>query len=139
LVRWVVFGGLNWRCAWVAYGYPTSFFLRPGLMGHDFYVPNAKFTFRFFSARLARPSLPIRMAADKPAGTYSGFLIRRVGGERRPGRHYGFGAIPRGVTPRRFPKTIFEVLCVAITGINSHRSSHCARGVRGIRAILWLF
>jgi hypothetical protein len=55
----IVFGGAELALRLAGYGYPTSFFLRTRIHGHDFYVPNAKFTYRSFSATLARPSLPI--------------------------------------------------------------------------------
>ena len=71
----VVFGSIELALRLAGYGYPTSFFLRTHISGHDFFVPNDKFTFRFFSAALARPPLPIRMAADKSTNTYRVFLF----------------------------------------------------------------
>ena len=71
----VVFGCVELVLRLAGYGYPTSFFLRTRIHGHEVYVPNAKFTYRFFSATQARPSLPILMAADKPTNSYRIFLF----------------------------------------------------------------
>ena len=78
----LVLGSLELALRVVGYGYPTSFLLRIQVHGRDFYVPNPKFTFRFFPAKLARPTLPIRIAADKSTNAYRLFLFRRVGRER---------------------------------------------------------
>jgi len=135
----VGFGGVELALRLGGYGYPTSFFLPTRINGHDFYVPNAKFTFRFFSARLARPSLPIRMAADKPAGTYRVFLFGESAANGDPDASYGFGRYLEVLLRERFPKTDFEVLCVAITGINSHTILPIARECARHQGDLWLF
>ena len=134
----VVFGGVELALRLGGYGYPTNFFVRTRINGHDFYVPNAKFTFRFFSPRLARPSLPIRMAADKSASAYRIFLFGESAANGDPDASYGVGRYLEVLLRERFPKTDFEVLCVAITGINSHTILPIARECARHQGDLWL-
>jgi len=91
LVPLVILGGAELGLRLAGYGYATSFFLPTRINGHDFYVPNAKFTFRFFSARLARPSLPIRMAADKSTNAYRIFLFGESAANGDPDPTFGMG------------------------------------------------
>jgi tetratricopeptide (TPR) repeat protein len=134
----VVFGSVELALRLAGYGYPTSFFLRTRIRGHDFYVPNAKFTFRFFSATQARSSLPIRMAANKSTNVYRIFLFGESAANGDPEPSYGVGRYLEVLLRERFPKTDFEVLCVAITGINSHTILPIARECAQHQGDLWL-
>jgi tetratricopeptide (TPR) repeat protein len=134
----VVIGGVELALRLAGYGYPTNFFLRTRIHGHEFYVPNAKFTFRFFSATQARPTLPIRMAADKPTNTYRIFLFGESAANGDPDPTFGMGRYLQVLLGERFPKTDFEVLCVAITGINSHSILPIARECARHQGDLWL-
>jgi tetratricopeptide (TPR) repeat protein len=122
----------------VDYGYPTSFFLRTTINGREFYVPNPKFTFRFFSATQARPTLPIRIAAEKPKGTYRIFLFGESAANGDPDPTYGVARYLEVLLRERFPKIDFEVLNVAITGINSHTILPIARECARHHGDLWL-
>jgi tetratricopeptide (TPR) repeat protein len=134
----VVFGSVELALRLCGYGYPTSFFLRTHISGHDYFVPNAKFTFRFFSAALARPPLPIRMAADKSTNTYRIFLFGESAAAGDPDPSFGAGRYLQVMLRERFPKTDFEVVCVAITGINSHTILPIARECARHQGDLWL-
>ena len=134
----VVFGSVELALRLTGYGYPTSFFLRTHISGHDFFVPNAKFTFRFFSATQARPTLPIRMAADKATNAYRIFLFGESAANGDPDPTFGMGRYLQVLLRERFPRTDFEVLCVAITGINSHTILPIARECARHQGDLWL-
>jgi tetratricopeptide (TPR) repeat protein len=133
-----VFGSVELALRVAGCGYPTSFFLRTRINGHEFFVPNAKFTFRFFSATQARPTLPIRMAADKPTNTFRIFLLGESAANGDPDPTFGMGRYLQVLLGERFPKTDFEVLCVAITGINSHTILPIARECARHQGDLWL-
>ena len=134
----VVFGSVELALRLAGYGYPTSFFLRTHISGHDFFVPNAKFTFRFFSAALARPPLPIRMAADKSTNAYRIFLFGESAAAGDPDPSFGVGRYLQVILRERFPKTDFEVVCVAVTGISSHTILPIARECARHQGDLWL-
>jgi tetratricopeptide (TPR) repeat protein len=134
----VVFGSVELALRLAGYGHPTSFFLRTRIRGHDFYVPNAKFTFRFFSATQARSSLPILMAANKSTNVYRIFLFGESAANGDPDPSYGVGRYLEVLLRERFPKTDFEVVCVAITGINSHTILPIARECAQHQGDLWL-
>src|ERR1035437_9197015 len=89
----VVFGSVELALRLAGYGYPTSFFLRTRIHGQEFYVPNAKFTFRFFSAAQARSSLPIQMAANKSSNGYRIFLFGESAANGDPDPSYGVGRL----------------------------------------------
>ena len=134
----VVFGSVELALRLAGYGYPTGFFLRTRIRGHEFYVPNAKFTFRFFSSTQARPPLPILMAANKPTNAYRVFLFGESAANGDPDPTFGMGRYLQVLLRERFPKTDFEVLCVAITGINSHTILPIARECARHQGDLWL-
>jgi tetratricopeptide (TPR) repeat protein len=127
LVPLAVFGMAELVLRLIGYGYHTSFFLRTNIKGREYFVPNPEFTYRFFSAGQARPSLPIRVAAEKPAGVYRIFLFGESAANGDPDPTYGVGRYLEVLLRERFPKTDFEVLCVAITGIDSHTILPIAR------------
>jgi tetratricopeptide (TPR) repeat protein len=134
----LAFGSLELVLRLAGYGYPTSFFLRTCIHGQEFYVPNARFTYRFFSAKQARSPLPIRMAANKSTNAYRIFLFGESAANGDPDPTYGVGRYLEVLLRERFPKTDFEVVCVAITGINSHTILPIARECAGHQGDLWL-
>jgi tetratricopeptide (TPR) repeat protein len=133
-----VFGSLELALRLAGYGYPTSYFLRTSIHGHDYFVPNPEFTFRFFSAAQARPALPIRVAADKSTNAYRIFLFGESAANGDPDPTYGVGRYLQVLLRERFPGTDFDVLCVAITGISSHAILPIARECARHQGDLWL-
>jgi tetratricopeptide (TPR) repeat protein len=134
----VVLGGIELVLRATGCGYQTNFFLPAHIGGRDYFVPNPTFTFRFFSATQARASLPIRMAATKPANTYRIFLFGESAANGDPDPSYGFGRYLQVLLRERFPQTEFEVVCVAVTGINSHTILPIARECARHQGDLWL-
>ena len=104
----------------VGYGYSSRFFKPRKIEGKEFLVPNRKFTHSFFPSALARAPLPMRMAANKPKGTYRIFLFGESAAYGDPDPSFGMGRYLEALLETRYPATDFEVVCVAITAINSH-------------------
>jgi tetratricopeptide (TPR) repeat protein len=103
------------------YGYPTRLFLPAKIGGVDFLIPNEKFTYRFFPRALARAPLSSAvMPARKPAKTQRIFLLGESAAYGDPDSSFGVGRYLEALLEERYPSTDFEVVCVAITAINSH-------------------
>ncbi len=120
------------------YGYPTSFFLKTRINGKEMLVENARFGLRFFPPALSRSPSPTVMAAAKPAGTYRIFVFGESAalGDPRPG--YGVGRYLEVLLGERFPGTRFEVICAAMTAINSHALLPMARECARLDGDLWV-
>jgi tetratricopeptide (TPR) repeat protein len=138
LVPLFLLGGLELVLRLIGYGYPTSFFLRTRIGGRDFYVPNEKFGYRFFPPALARTAMLQRMAADKPAKSYRIFLFGESAAYGDPDPAYGVGRYLEVLLRERFPGTQFEVVCVAVTAINSHVILPIARECAQHQGDLWI-
>jgi tetratricopeptide (TPR) repeat protein len=120
------------------FGHPTTFFLRTQISGRDFYVPNDKFGLLFFPPTLVRSPLPMRMPAVKPANTFRIFLFGESAAQGDPDPTFGFGRYLEVLLRERYPGVEFEVVCVAMTAINSHAILRIARECAGRQGDLWL-
>lgn len=138
LVLLVVLGALESALRLIGYGYPTSYFLRSSIDGRDYFVPNARFGLRFFPPALARTPLPLRMAAEKSTNSYRIFLFGESAAQGDPDPTFGFGRYLEVLLRDRFPGTDFEVVCVAMTAINSHVILPIARECARRQGDLWL-
>jgi tetratricopeptide (TPR) repeat protein len=122
----------------VGYGYSTDFFIPSEINGEDFLIPNRKFTHQFFPPSLARAPLPMRMAAEKPEGTYRIFLFGESAAYGDPDPSFGMGRFLEALLETRYPTTDFEVVCVAITAINSHVILPIARDCAKRDGDMWI-
>jgi tetratricopeptide (TPR) repeat protein len=120
------------------YGYPTSFFLRTKIDGVEYYVPNDCFGFRFFPPYLARTPVPQRVPVKKPANTYRIFLFGESAAQGDPDPTFGAGRYLQVQLRERYPGTDFEVVCVAMTAINSHVILPIARECARLDGDLWI-
>lgn len=121
LVPILLLGLLELGLRLAGYGYPTRLFLPAKIGSEDFLVPNEKFANRFFPPALARAPLSAAvMAARKPANTQRIFLLGESAAYGDPDPSFGVGRYLEAILGERFPGTDFEVVCVAITAINSH-------------------
>ncbi len=120
------------------YGYPTSFFLQIKINGQDYYVPNDKFGYRFFPPALARTPAPQRMAVKKSANTYRVFVFGESAAMGDPDPSFGAWRYLQTLLRERFPGTDFEVVCVAMTAINSHAILPIARECARRDGDLWI-
>jgi len=131
LVPVLLLGCVELGLRWWGYGYPTSFFLPTRIDGTDFLVTNERFGFRFFPSAQARTPLFLRMRADKPAHCFRIFLFGESAAWGDPDPTFGVGRYLNVLLQERFPGTEFEVVCVAMTAINSHVivpiAQECAR------------
>ena len=120
------------------YGYSTDFFVPSKINGEDFLIPNRKFTHQFFPPALARAPLPMRMAAKKPEGTYRIFLFGESAAYGDPDPSFGMGRFLEALLETRYPDADFEVVCVAITAINSHVILPIARDCAKRDGDMWI-
>lgn len=113
------------------YGYSTSFFKPFQIGGKDCFVENDKFGWRYFPPELARSPAPVRFLAQKPTGLCRIFVLGESAALGDPRPAYGAGRYLQALLEERFPGKRFEVVCVAMTAINSHAvldiAGECAR------------
>ncbi len=138
LVPLFLLGVLELGLRLAGYGYPTQLFLSRTIGGEKFLIPNDKFTHRFFPPALARAPLSGRMDAEKPEGTYRIFLLGESAAYGDPDPSFGVGRYLEALLESRYPATEFEVVCVAITAINSHVILPIARECAKRDGDLWV-
>ena len=134
----LVGGALELALRLCGYGYPTSFFLKTEIAGKDYYVSNGRFAFRFFPPALARTPVPMRMPVKKPANTYRIFVFGESAAMGDPDPTFGAWRYLQVLLRERFPATDFEVVCVAMTAINSHVILPIARECARRDGDLWI-
>jgi tetratricopeptide (TPR) repeat protein len=122
----------------VGFGYPASFFVPAKIQGRNYYVTNDRFGFRFFPPTIARTPFALRMAAQKPPNTYRIFLFGESAAQGDPDPTFGLGRYLEVLLRERFPGMDFEVVCVAMTAINSHAILPIARECAGYDGDLWV-
>ena len=120
------------------YGYDTSFFRRIRIQGQDYYVSNDKFGCRFFPPALAREPAPQRMAVKKSPSAYRIFVFGESAALGDPNPSFGAWRYLQTLLRERFPGTDFEVVCVAMTAINSHAILPMARECARRDGDLWI-
>jgi len=120
------------------YGHPTSFFLRTTVAGHETLVENTWFGVRFFPPALSRSPAPISFRLQKPSGVYRIFLFGESAALGDPRPAYGAGRYLEVLLRDRFPTREFEVICVAMTAINSHAILPIARECARYDGDLWI-
>jgi len=120
------------------YGYDTSFFSRIKIGGHDYFVPNEDFSYRFFPPAIARKTLPFRFAAEKATNSYRIFLFGESAAMGDPEPTYGFGRYLEVLLRERYPGIHFQVICVALTAIDSNTILPIARECARHQGDLWI-
>jgi tetratricopeptide (TPR) repeat protein len=131
LIPLVVIGVLEAGLRLLGFGYPTSFFVKYEINGQDYYVPNDEFGYRFFPPALARTPAPQRMLVKKTPDTYRIFVFGESAAMGDPDPGFGAWRYLQVLLNERFPGTKFEVICVAMTAIDSDvvlpMARECAR------------
>ena len=102
------------------YGYPTSFFLQENINRRKVSVPNDKFGWRFFGPELARTPRPAEIPAVKLPQTCRIFVFGESAAYGDPKPEFGLPRFLEVLLRDKFPGIHFEVINVAMTGINSH-------------------
>jgi hypothetical protein len=138
LVPLLFFVGLELALRLFGYGYPASFFLKTRLLGRTVYVENQKFGYRFFPPALARSPSPIIMGSEKATNAYRIFLLGESAALGDPDPAYGLGRYLEILLGERYPRTRFEVVCAAMTAINSHAILPIARECGRHDGDLWV-
>ncbi len=120
------------------YGYPTSYFLESKVGAEKVLIENSKFGWRFFPPGVARSPSATVFHPVKAPGVYRIFVFGESAalGDPRPG--YGMGRYLETLLRARFPKSEFEVVCVAMTAINSHAILPIARECARYDGDLWI-
>lgn len=120
------------------YGYPTRFFLPAQIEGRAVRIENDKFGWRFFPPAIARSPTPTVLSAPKEPGTYRIFLLGESAALGDPRPAYGVGRYLEVLLRERFPTNRFEVICAAMTAINSHGVLPIARECAALEGDLWI-
>jgi Tfp pilus assembly protein PilF len=120
------------------FGHQTSFFVPQQIQGEKVLVENPAFGLSFFPPALIRGASPVVMKAEKPPGTCRIFLFGESAALGDPRPAYGVGRYLEVLLRERFPQTEFEVICVAMTAINSHAIVPMARECAKYQGDLWI-
>jgi tetratricopeptide (TPR) repeat protein len=134
----LVLGGIELGLRLAGYGYNTGFFRRIQIDGHNFYVPNEEFSCRFFPPALVRSTDPFRFAAEKATHSHRIFLFGESAANGEPDSTYGVGRYLEVLLRERYPGTDFQVVCVAMTAIDSSTILPIARECARHQGDLWL-
>lgn len=130
----IIEGGL--RLAGV--GHETDFWIKETRDGEASWVVNHAFTFQFFPKPLARGMIPHRVPVEKPDNTLRIVLFGESAANGDPDPAYGMGRHLELLLEGRFPDMDVEVICTAITAINSHVILPIARDSTRLDADLWI-
>ncbi len=120
------------------FGHAPQFFLPKTIGDRTYLETNDRFTFRFFPRALARSVVPHRLEVPNPPHTYRILLFGESAANGDPDAAYGFGRFLEVLLGERFPGVEFEVVCTAVTAVNSHVILPIARGSARAEADLWL-
>jgi tetratricopeptide (TPR) repeat protein len=134
----LVLGGIELGLRFGGYGYDTGFFSRIKINGQDFYVPNEKFGSRFFPPAIARTPTVFRFPADKAINSYRIFVLGESAAMGDPDPTYGVGRYLKVLLHERYPGIQFEVICVAVTAIDSNVILPIARDCARHQGDLWV-
>ena len=128
------------------FGYDTRYFIpaaAPGASGPsgrqaDELETNQRFAWRFYPPTGAKPPLPVRVTAAKPAGLVRIFIFGGSAAMGSPDAAYGFGRILEVMLAERYPARKFEVIVTAMEGMNSHVSRVIADEAAALQPDLFL-
>ena len=144
--RWVsvlavpllILGAMEGLLRGIGYGDPTSFFVPATVGDQKVMVENGRFGVRFFPPELVRRPPPTVMSVRKPAGAVRIFLFGESAALGDPNPAYGVGRYLEVLLRERYPGTEFEVVCVAMTAINSHAVLPIARECARHEGDIWV-
>jgi len=138
LIPALLLAGLELVLRLVGYGYPTGFFRETQIAGRAVYVENDQFGLRFFPRAMARIPAPTVLPVAKPTNTYRIFILGESAALGDPEPAFGFGRYLEILLQERFPGARFEVVCAAMTAINSHALLPIARECANHAGDLWV-
>ena len=138
LIPLAMVSALELGLRWFGFGYPTSFFLKTTISGQEYFVPNDKFGYRFFPPALARTPAPQRLPVKKPPQTFRIFVFGESAALGDPDSSYGAWRYLQTLLREHYPGIDFEVVCLAMTAINSHAILPMARECARRDGDLWI-
>jgi tetratricopeptide (TPR) repeat protein len=116
-------------------GYPRSFFVASEQAG--VLTTNMRFGWHYQQQALTEP-YPCLVPADKPPGTIRVFILGESAAMGTPDPSFGFARVLEVMLPRYFPRHQFEVINVAMRGINSHVIVPISRECAGLEPDLFI-
>lgn len=119
-------------------GHSTAFFKQQIIRGESCFVENDQFGLNFFPPELARSPAPVVMRARKAPGVFRIFLMGESAALGDPAPAFGIGRYLEALLRQRFPGSEFEVICVAMTAINSHAILPIAKECAKHEGDLWI-
>lgn len=122
----------------VGFGHSTKFFLPQEVNGEEYMFVNQSYTKRFFPPTLARAPIPQKFLKNKPEGTFRIFIFGESAANGDPDPAYGFGRHLEILLEERYPDINFEVICTAVTAINSHAILPIARECTELQGDAWI-
>lgn len=102
----------------VDHGYPTTFFLEDPVSGTV--MENERFVWQFYTTESSLKPHPFRFAAKKNSGTLRIFVLGESAALGTPEPAFSFSRILDRMLRHRYPEQQFEVINLAMRGINSH-------------------
>lgn len=133
-----LFGGIELALRLSGVGHSTSFFIRRTVGGRHVYTENPNFGLRFFPPELARAPSALVMPVDKPANRFRIFILGESAALGDPEPAFGFGRYLEALIRDRNPSADVEVICTAMTAINSHAILPIARDCARRDGDLWV-
>lgn len=120
------------------YGYSTNLFDKVRLDNVDYLVANENFSLRFFPPALMRWPDPVKIEAEKPAGTYRIFVFGESAAQGDPAPAFAASRYLEVLLRERYPGVKFEMVNLGITAISSHVIVPMARECARCEGDLWI-
>ena len=138
LIPLIIFGAVEMALFFTGQGYPTDYLLKVRIEDKDYFIPNEKFGYRFFPSTISRTPLPDRFPAQKAEGVYRIFVFGESAALGDPDNSYNIARYMDTLLEGRYPNAEFEVICAAMTAINSHSILPMARECARMDGDLWV-
>lgn len=119
-------------------GYPTGFYLKRSFGNQPELIDNYRFGLRFFPESLLRSPKPDRFPLQKEKGVIRVVVMGESAAYGDPEPAFGFWRQLEVLLNERFPFQKFQVVCAAMTAINSHTIREIARDVAILDADYWI-
>jgi tetratricopeptide (TPR) repeat protein len=120
------------------FGFPSNFFQTRKISGKRVITENDRFGERFFPPGLARSASPFVMDAVKPTNSCRIFVLGESAALGDPEPAFGFSRYLQVLLQERFPHVRFEVICTAMTAINSHVILPIAKECAAREGDIWI-
>lgn len=120
------------------FGHPTGFYLKAKIENQPAFIDNYRFGLRFFPESLLRSPKPDRIPVEKGKEVIRVVVLGESAAYGDPEPAFGFWRQLEVLLNERFPFQKFQVICAAMTAINSHTIREIARDVSALNADYWI-